>query len=74
MSKKRIEVNDLSGSQYSLEKNIRFKTSTLRSNLCSYSDAYIIVKWRVNLRGSSDANRTNEKLNLKNNAPFRSCI
>ena len=74
MSKKRIEVNDLSGSQYSLKKNIRFKTSTLRSNSCNYSDAYIIVKWRVNLRGSSDANRTNEKLNLKNNAPFRSCI
>ena len=74
MSKKRIEVNDLSGSQYSLKKNIRFKTSTLRSNLCNYSDAYLLVKWRVSVRGSSDANRTNEKLKFKNNAPFRSCI
>ena len=28
-------------SQYSVSKNIRFKTLVLRSDLCDYSDAYI---------------------------------
>ena len=39
--KNQIEVNDLSSGQY---KNIRLKTPMLRSDLCDYSDAYIIVK------------------------------
>ena len=29
-----IKVNGLSGSQYYVNKNVRFKTSMLRSNLC----------------------------------------
>ena len=41
MTKKWIEVNDLSSGQYSANKNIRCKTSMLRSDLCDYSDAYI---------------------------------
>ena len=31
-----IEVNDLSSGKYSGNKNIRFKISMLRSNLCDY--------------------------------------
>ena len=42
--KKWIEGNDLSSAQYSVNKNVRFKTSMLRSDLCDYSDAYIVVK------------------------------
>ena len=41
--KKWIEVNVLSGAQYSVSKNIRFKTLALRSDLCDYSDAYILL-------------------------------
>ena len=44
MTKKCIEVNDLSSGLYSVNKNIRLKTSLLRSNLCGYSNAYIVVK------------------------------
>ena len=36
VTKKWIEVNDLSSEQYSDNKNIRFKTSMLRSNPCDY--------------------------------------
>ena len=36
VTKKWIEVNDLSSGQYSDNKNIRFKTSMLRSNPCDY--------------------------------------
>ena len=51
-----------------------FKTSMLRSNLCDYSDAYIVVKGRISLKGTYDANKRNKNLTFKNNSPFRSCI
>ena len=57
VSNKRIEVNDLSSGQYSDSKNIRCKTSMLRSNLFDYSDAYIVVKGRISVRGTKDANK-----------------
>ena len=42
--KKWIEVNDLSTGQYSINKNVRFKTRMIRSNLCGYRNVYISVK------------------------------
>ena len=42
VKRKWIKVNDLSGGKYSVKKNIRFKTPMPRSNLCDYSDAYIV--------------------------------
>ena len=63
-----------SSGQYSDSKNIRFKTSILRSDLCDYSDAHIVVKRRISVTGNENANRRNKKLTFKNNAPFRSCI
>ena len=69
-----IEVNDLSSGQYFAGKNIRFETSMLRSNLCDYSDAYIVVKGKIKVRGTNDAIKRNKKLTFKNNVPFRSCI
>ena len=75
VARKWIEVNDLSGGQYSVNNNIRFKTHTLRSDAkCDYSHACIVVKGRIILTGTNDDNRRNKKLTLKNNAPFRSCI
>ena len=53
---------------------IRFKTSKLRSDLCNYIDAYIVVKGIINITGTNANNRRNIKLPFKNNAPFRSCI
>ena len=69
-----VEVNDLSSGQYSVNKNIRFKTSMLRSDLCDYSDAYIVAKGIISVTGTNNANRRNKKLIFKNNASFRSCI
>ena len=74
MAKKWVEVNDLSSGQYSANKNIKFKTSMLRSDLCDYSDAYIVVKGIISDRGTNANNRINKKLTFKNNAPFRLCI
>ena len=50
VTKKWIDVHDQSGSaedRYKLSKQIRFKTSTLRSDLCDFSDAYIVVKGTI---------------------------
>ena len=44
ITKKWIEVHDQSGERYNNKKKIRFKTSMLRSDLCDFSDAYIVVK------------------------------
>ena len=44
ISKKWVEVHDQSVEIYNTNKQVRFKTSMLRSILCDYSDAYIVVK------------------------------
>ena len=47
VTKKWIEVYDQSEGNYNLNKKIRIKTSMLRSDLCDFSDAYIIVKGNI---------------------------
>ena len=54
-----IEVKDLSNGQYSVNKNIRFKTSMVRLDLCDYSDEYIVVKGSITVErdGNNKKNR-----------------
>ena len=47
--------------QYSASKNIRFKTSKLRSNLCDYNDSYIAVKGTITVEGDDDKSPRNIK-------------
>ena len=42
-----IEINDESRGRYNKGNQIIFKTSMLRSSLCDYSDAYILVKGTI---------------------------
>ena len=49
-----MEVNDSSSGQCSVNKNIRFKTSMLRSDLCDYSDTYIAVIGPITVEGDND--------------------
>ena len=44
VTKKWIEVYDQSEKNYNPDEEIRIKTSILRSDLCDFSDAYIIVE------------------------------
>ena len=50
----------------------------LRSDLCDYADAYILVNGTITVTATAGANNTTDKkdrkLILKNNAPFVSCI
>ena len=75
-TKKWVEVHDQSGSaddRYKPNKQIRFKTSMLRSDLCDYSDAYIFVKGTITVTDPNNVNY-NKKLVLTNNAPIFSCV
>ena len=47
VTKKWIEVYDQSEGNYNVNKEIRIKTSMLRSDLCDFSDAYIVVKGTI---------------------------
>ena len=47
VTKKWIEVYDQSEGNYDVNKEIRIKTSMLRSDLCDFSDGYIFVKGNI---------------------------
>ena len=47
VTKKWIEVYDQSGGNYNVNKEIRIKTSMLRSDVCDFNDAYIVVKGNI---------------------------
>ena len=50
-----IEVYHQSEKNYNVNKEIRFKTSMLRSDLCDFSDAYIVVKGNITITNPDNA-------------------
>ena len=46
-------------------KSIRFKTPMLRSSLCDYSDAYILVKGTITVTAPGDNNDANNRRDKK---------
>ena len=50
----------------------------LRSSLCDYSNAYILVKGNISVNDTAGAgaaaNNANKKIIFKNCAPFTNCI
>ena len=73
-----VEINDEARGTYSPNKQIKFKTSMLRSSLCDYNDAYILVKGNITVNntvtGGANPNNTNKKVIFKTCAPFTSWI
>ena len=57
ITKKWIEVHDQSGEIHNTNKKIRFKTSMLRSDLCDFSDAYIVVKRDITVEGANNKDK-----------------
>ena len=52
-----VEINDQSRGTYSANRQISFKTSMLRSTLCDYSDAYILVKGDISVNNTAAATK-----------------
>ena len=75
-----VEINDESRGAYNVNSQIKFKTTMLKSSLCDYSDAYILVKGTITIngRGADDAaKRADERgkgVSFKDCAPFINCI
>ena len=55
-----IRVNSLSNT-YNENKSIRFKTPMLRSDLCDYADAHILVNGTITVTAAAGANNTRDK-------------
>ena len=58
-----VRVNSLSNT-YNENKSIRFKTPMLRSDLCDYADAYILVNGTITVTangGNNNANNIRDK-------------
>ena len=74
-----VEINDESRGTYT-SNDIKFKTTMLRSNLCDYADAYILVKGTITITGAGDddaarqADERDKGVTFKNCAPFVKCI
>ena len=73
-TKKWVEINDESRGTYNTNSQIKFKTSMLRSNLCDYSDAYILVSGNTTVAEVA-AGRGNNSIQVvfKSCAPFTNC-
>ena len=73
-----VEINDDSRGTYNINSQIKIKTSTLKSSLCNYSDAYIIVKGTITVQNTAtadaDANNADKKVIFKNCALFTDYI
>ena len=75
-----VEINDESRGTYNVNSQIKFKTTMLKSSLCDYSDAYILVKEKIAITGAGDdaidrqADERDKGVAFKNCAPFTNCI
>ena len=73
-----VEINDESRGAYNVNSQIKFKTTMLKSSLCDYSDAYILVKGTISVNNTAVAgatpNNINKKVIFKNCTPFTNCI
>ena len=74
-----VEINDESRGTYT-GNSIKFKSTMLRSNLCGYAAAYILVNGRIKTTGvgtdaaTRQADEINKGVRFKNCAPFTKCI
>ena len=70
-----VEINDESRGLYT-SNDIRFKTAMLRSSLCDYAEAYILVKGTITITDEGDddaarqADERNKGVTFKNCVPF----
>ena len=62
-------VNDNSKSNYGAGNEIIYNTKAWKFNLCGYSDAYILVRGNITVRGAPETQAA-----FKNCAPFTKCI
>ena len=75
-TKEWVEINDDAYRMYNANSQIEFKTSMLKSSLCDYSDAYILVSGTTTVtpKAVNSPNNDGKRVVFKNCAPFTDCI
>ena len=68
--------NDDSRGTYNRNSQIKFKASMLKSSLCNYSNAYILVKGSILVAAAAGAaaNNNDKKIIFKSYTPTTDCI
>ena len=69
-----VEINDESKDLYKPGSDIKFKTTMLRSNLCDYTDPYILVKGTITINGAGDAAAARRADERNKGVIFKNCI
>ena len=71
-----VEINDDSLGTYNANSQIEFKASMIRSSLCEYNDASILVSGTITvaIQEGNNPNNANKEVVFKNCAPFADCI
>ena len=75
-----VEINDDACGMYNKNGQIKFKFSLLKSSLCDYSDAHILVNGTITIdaaRADDNVKRLDERnkgVIFKNCASFSECI
>ena len=75
-----VEINDELRRTYNVNSQIKFKTAMLKSSLCDYTDAYILVRGKIKITGrgadaaARQADERDKGAAFKKCAPFTNCI
>ena len=69
-TKNQVKINDDARGLYNTNGQIKFNTSMLKSSLCNYHDAYILVKETID----ADVDNANKRVKFKNYFPSIDCI
>ena len=69
MTRKWNILNDNSKANYNAANKITYNTEVLKTSLCDYKDAYILVRGDITIIGHRET-----QVSFKNCAPFTKCI
>ena len=75
-----IEIYDDARGTYNRNSQIKFQSTTLKSNLCDFIDPYIFVEETISTVGVESYQvawlvvRNNKQVLIQNCAPFTGCI
>ena len=71
-TKRWVEINDESRGKYD-SSSIKFETSMIRSDLCDYSDAYILASGTITITGAVDNDNTKRTDERNKGVIFKNC-
>ena len=72
-TKKWVERNDESEGTYNVNSQIKFKTTMIKSSLCDYSDAYILVEGKITITGAGADAAARQADERDKSVEFKNC-